>query len=75
LLKSKRTVSTSVVVPQWYNVQQRTLLVATGTEVWYHSDLPPVPIRCVLVRDPSGEHSPSAFLSTDLDVTMAVRRQ
>jgi hypothetical protein len=67
VLKNKKTVWTSVVVSQWYNAQQRTLLVATGTALWYHAGTPPVPIRWVLVRDPSGEHEPSAFLSTDLD--------
>ncbi len=71
VLKSQKTVWTSVVVSQWYNAQQRTLLVATGTALWYHSGIPPVPIRWVLVRDPTGEHEPSAFLSTDLDATPA----
>jgi len=51
---------------------QRKLLVATGTALWYHAGIPPVPIRWVLVRDPSGEHEPSAFLSTDLDATPAM---
>jgi len=59
-----------VVVSQWYNAQ-RTLLVATGTAVWWHSGIPPVPIRWVLVRDPAGEHEPSAFLCTDLDAQPA----
>src|SRR3984957_265711 len=31
-----------------------------------HSGIAPVPIRWFLVRDPSGEHEPAAFLSTDL---------
>jgi hypothetical protein len=43
----------------------------TGTALWYHPGIPPVPIRWVLVQDPNGEHEPSAFLSTDLDVTPA----
>jgi len=46
-------------------------MVATGTALWYHAGVPPVPIRWVLVRDPSGEHEPSAFLSTNLDATPA----
>ena len=71
MLASKKTVWTSVVVSQWYNAQQRRLLVATGTAVWYHAGIPPVPIRWVLVRDPTGEHEPAAFLSTDLDATAA----
>jgi len=71
LLASKKTVWTTVVVSQWYNAQQRKLLTATGTAVWYHAGIPPVPIRWVLVRDPTGEHEPAAFLSTDLDATPA----
>jgi hypothetical protein len=71
VLKNKRTVWTSVVVSQWYNAQQRRLLVATGTALWYHTGIAPVPIRWVLVRDPSGEHAPAAFLSTDLDAQPA----
>ena len=61
-----------MVVSQWYNAQQRKLLTATGTAVWYHAGAPPVPIRWVLVRDPTGEHAPAAFLSTDLDATPAM---
>jgi hypothetical protein len=71
VLKNKKTVWTSVVVSQWYNAQQRTLLIATGTALWYHAGTAPVPIRWVLVRDPSGEHEPAAFLSTDLDAQPA----
>jgi len=66
VLKNKKTIWTSLVVSQWYNAQQRRLLVATGTALWYHTGIAPVPIRWVLVRDPSGEHEPAAFLSTDL---------
>ena len=72
VLASKTTVWTTVVVSQWYNAQQRKLLTATGTAVWYHPGIPPVPIRWVLVRDPIGEHEPAAFLSTDLDATPAM---
>ena len=71
VLKNKKTVWTSVVVSQWYNAQQRKLLVATGTALWYHAGTAPVPIRWVLVRDPTGEHEPAAFLSTDLDAQPA----
>jgi len=66
VLKNKKTVWTSVIVSQWYNAQQRRLLVTTGTALWHHTGIAPVPIRWVLVRDPSGEHEPAAFLSTDL---------
>ena len=42
---------TSITVP-WYDQTQRALEIASDTAVWYHSGLPPVPLRRVLVRDP-----------------------
>jgi len=50
----------------WYGGAQRTIRVAAGTAVWYHSGKPPVPIRWVLITDP-GQHpfEPQALLSTD----------
>jgi hypothetical protein len=58
---------TTLVLPEWYGGTRRTLETVSGTAVWYHSGLPPAPIRWVLVRDPSGEREPQAFLSTNLD--------
>jgi hypothetical protein len=72
VLDSRKTEWTRVVVSQWYNAQQRTLLTATGTALWYKAGVAPVPIRWVLVRDPTGEHEPAAFLSTDLKATPAM---
>lgn len=72
VLASKKTVWATVVVSQWYNAQQRKLLTTTGTALWYHAGIPPVPIRWVLVRDPTGEHEPAAFLSTNLEATPAM---
>ena len=45
VLNSKKTVWTTVVVSQWYNAQQRQLLTATGTALWYKAGVAPVPIR------------------------------
>jgi DDE superfamily endonuclease len=69
VLASKKTVWTRLTVSQWYNAQQRTLLTTTGTALWYKAGVSPVPIRWVLVCDPTGEHGPAAFLSTDLEAT------
>ena len=41
---------TRVIVP-WYDGAQRLLEIASDTAVWYHSGLPPVPLRWVLIRD------------------------
>ncbi len=37
--------------------------------MWYHSGLPPVPIRWVLIRDPEDRFAPQALLRTQLDAT------
>lgn len=50
----------------WYNGEERTIEVATGTSVWYHNGMPPAPIRWVLIRDPLGKFDPQALLCTDL---------
>jgi hypothetical protein len=43
--------------------------VTSDTAVWYHTGLPAVPIRWVLVKDPTGKLEPQAFLSTDIHAT------
>ena len=60
------TVWTPVIVANWYGEGARTVEVASATAIWYHSGLPPVPIRWVLVRDPQGRFAPQALLCTDL---------
>lgn len=54
-----------VTVPGWYGATTRGVEVTTGTAVWYRSGKPGVPIRWVLVRDPSGTFDPQALLTTD----------
>lgn len=51
----------------WYGRTDRIVEIATGTAIWYRAGLPPVPIRWLLVRDPTGELEPQAFLATDLN--------
>jgi hypothetical protein len=67
VLQDANTVWQRHTVALWYGRTNRLVEIATGTAVWYHSGLPPVPIRWLLVRDPSGEVAPQAFLCTDLD--------
>ncbi|MBI2941904.1 MAG: hypothetical protein HYY04_15860 [Chloroflexi bacterium] len=54
---------------QWSGGEQRDIEVATGTAIWYHGGMPPVPIRWVLIRDPEERFEPQTLLCTDLDVS------
>jgi hypothetical protein len=41
--------------------------LASGFAVWYHSGLPPVNIRWVLITDPAEQFEPQALLCTDVN--------
>jgi hypothetical protein len=49
----------------WYAGVSRSVEIATGTALWYHAGIPPVPIRWVLIRDPQGQFTSQAILCTD----------
>jgi hypothetical protein len=68
LLASPETSWETVTVPRWYSQGRREVEVVTGTCVWYHTGLPLVPIRWVLIRDPKGKFVPQALLCTDQSV-------
>ena len=53
----------------WYGRSTRTVELASATAVWYHSGLPVVPLRWVLIRDALGKFEPQALLCTDLELT------
>lgn len=54
---------------RWYGGRARVVRVATGTAVWYHSGLPPVRLRWVLICDPEGKFESQALMSTDPDAS------
>ncbi len=58
---------TSLTVASWYGGTDRRVEIATGVAVWSHPGLPVVPLRWLVVRDPTGAFRPQAFLCTDLD--------
>jgi hypothetical protein len=59
---------TAAEVSPWYGRSACTLEIATGTAVWWHPGMPVVPLRWVLVKDPTETLDPKAFLCTDLQV-------
>jgi len=58
-----------VTVRGWYGERARTVAMVSGTCVWYHTGMPAVPIRRVLIRDPEGQFETQALLCTKLEVT------
>src|SRR5207249_4958558 len=68
---SAATAWAPLAVAHWYGAGQRLVEVASATAVWYHSGLPPVPLRWVLVRDPQGRFATQALLCTDPSVSPA----
>ncbi len=61
-----KTVWHSQIVRYWYGEIKRPIEITSGTAIWYHSGLPVVPIRWVIVRDPRGKFKTQALLCTDL---------
>jgi hypothetical protein len=68
-LKDRKTVWKRVTHAHWYGERKRVVEITSGTAIWYHSGMPVVPIRWVLIRDPKGKFKPQALLCTDLTVT------
>ncbi len=66
LLKDALTPWTPLTVSKGYGGGTREVEVCTDTAVWYHTGLPPVGLRWVLIRDPQEEFEPQALLSTQL---------
>ena len=61
--------------PATYGEGERVVEIHSGTAVWRHAGLPVVPIRWVLLRDPSRRFDPQALLCSDLgqDAVQIVR--
>lgn len=66
VLFDEQTVWQQVTVTNWYGQGSTQVEITSDTAVWYHSGMPAVPIRWVLVRDPKGKFETRAFLCTDL---------
>jgi hypothetical protein len=65
VLANQATPWQRVTVPDWYGEGERVLEICSDTAVWRHNGLPVVPVRWVLLRDPSRRFDPQALLCTD----------
>ena len=68
VLTDPKTQWQTVIVNSWYGGEEREVELVSDTAVWYHTGMPAVPIRWVLVRDPQEKFKPQAFLCTNLTV-------
>jgi len=66
VLSDPQTQWRTVRVNNWYGGGGREVEVCTDTAVWYHTGLPSVPIRWVLIRDPQSEFASQALVTTQL---------
>ena len=66
VLQDEKTTWKTVTVPRWYSQHERQVEIVWASCVWYHTGMPPVPIRYVLIRDPGGKFASQALLCTDL---------
>jgi hypothetical protein len=57
-----------VTVRRWYRAGARVVELVSATAVGYHSGMPPLLVRWVLIRDPQGKFEPQALLCTDLTI-------
>lgn len=67
-LEDQNTVWTRLSMP-WYGGKKYVIEVVSSISLWHTSGFDPLPIRWVLVRDPSGKYKPTAFFCTDVLVT------
>ena len=49
----------------WYDNTTRVVTITSQCALWYRTGKPPLPIRWVLVQDPTGQFPPQALLCTD----------
>jgi hypothetical protein len=65
VLADQQTDWQTTMVADWYGSGPTQVDITSDTAVWYHSGMPAVPIRWVLVRDPKGKFKTRALLCTD----------
>jgi hypothetical protein len=68
VLANPATQWATATVRGWYGERERVVQLVSATAMWYHSGMPPLPMRWVVVRDPQEEFAPQAVLCTDLTV-------
>ena len=71
VLADRSTAWTALTLAYWYGEHDRTVEVASHTAVWYHSGMPTLPLRWILIRDPLAQFEAQALLCTDKEAMPA----
>jgi len=69
VLTNQQTVWETIRVDNWYGQGATQVEITSDTAVWYHSGMPAVPLRWVLIRDPQGKFETRALLCTNQSAT------
>jgi hypothetical protein len=69
VLINEQTAWETIRVDNWYGQGPTQVEITSDTAVWYHTGMPAVPIRWVLIRDPKGKFETKALLCTDQSAT------
>jgi hypothetical protein len=68
LLKDATTAWATLETP-WYGDETKTFAMVSDTALWHRDGEPPVPIRWVVLRDPTGKLKPTVLSCTGQKVT------
>ena len=69
ILDDPSTIWQRLLVQEWYGEKRREIEITSDTAVWYHSGMPVLPIRWVLIRDPKGKFKSQALLCTNPEIS------
>ena len=67
VIANRQTKWKSVTTKNWYGEKNRRIEIASGKCVWYHVGKEAVPIRWVIIRDPSEKFETQALFSTRVE--------
>ncbi len=69
VIDNRKTKWKRVIIGRWYGQENREIEIVSGKCVWYHVGKQAVPVRWVIIRDPSGKFETQALLCTKREAT------
>ncbi len=69
VIENPKTKWKRVIIGRWYGQENREIEIVSGKCVWYHVGKQAVPVRWVIIRDPSGKFETQALLCTKREAT------